>query len=127
MRILTIGLLHNKNLADATHFESRTSFLDYDLVICDLSSVLRRYRAQLGSETYMGYACLDDDSSVRLTQDISRRNVEMIELLKLGRMLVVITPPPIPCYVATGQKQTSGTGRNARITRMVTQVDVLSC
>ena len=127
MRILTIGIPHNKNLADTTYFASATSFLDYDLVICNLSNALGHYRMQWGSETYMGYPCLDDDSSVKLRQDVSRRKAEMVELLKLGRMLVIFTPAPILCYVATGQKQTSGTGRNARVTRMVDQFDVLSC
>lgn len=127
MRVITIGIPHNKNLADTTYFASTTSFLDYDLVICDLSNTLNHYRMQFGSETFMGYPCLGDDSSVKLQQDVIRRKAEMVELLKLGRMLVIITPPPILCYVATGQKQTSGTGRNARVTRMVDKFNVLNC
>lgn len=127
MRILSIGITLDRSAAQNASFGSPISFLDYDLVICDLSTALSDYSRQWASPTYMGYPCLDDDSFVQLRVDMRRRKTEMKELLKLGRMLVVFTPPPVLCYAATGEKQTSGTGRNARVTRIVTQINLLDC
>lgn len=126
MRILSIGVGLPRTLVDHTQFNSTVSFLDYDVVICDIGNALAFYNRAFLHQTYMGYPSLDDDSSVRLREDIKRRRTEMEELLKLGRFLIIVTPPPILCYVATGETRTSGTGRNARVTRIVTEADLLN-
>jgi hypothetical protein len=127
MRVLSVGTVLNRKLASSTSFGSSVSFLDYDLVICDFSNSLSGYHFQYGHDTYMGYPCLDDDSSVKISNDIARRKAEIRELLKLGRMVVIFTSTPVKCYIGTGETLSSGTGRNARITRMVNQIDVTAC
>lgn len=126
MRIISIGsTFEHKSVHNGT-FHSTLSLLDYDLVIWDLGYTLNEYSADYPNGTYMGLVSFNDDSSIEIIEDIKRRNKEMLELLKMGRSVIVFTPPPQQFYRATGEKQYSGTGRNRATTRLVTKGDVVN-
>ncbi|MDD1776568.1 MAG: hypothetical protein LUQ65_00235, partial [Candidatus Helarchaeota archaeon] len=126
MRIISIGsTFEHKSVHNGT-FHSTLSLLDYDLVIWDQRYTLNEYSADYPKGTYMGLVCLNDDSSIKIVEDIKRRNKEMLEMLKIGRFIIVFTPPPNQFYRATGEKQYSGTGRNRATTRIVTKDDVIN-
>jgi hypothetical protein len=110
---------------DSIQFRSTLSLLDYDLAIIDLAGALLEYRTEPFAPTYMGLRCLDDDDSVNLKRDIARRRSEILEMVQLGRQVVVITPPPTTCYVATGKREFSGTGRNRQTTRLIAEKSLL--
>jgi hypothetical protein len=105
-------------------FASDISVFDYDVVIWDPEASCNSYTSY--AETYRGCPCLSDDASVRIQADASRRRGEFKEFVEAGRSLVVIARPPQTCYVATGEKTYSGTGRNRATTRMVNLFDLLS-
>ena len=105
-------------------FSSDVSVFDFDVVIWDPAGTLKTYLLVYG-ERYMGLPCLSDDTSVRLMRDVLRRNAEFVEFVDSGRTLIVIGRPPQECYIATGEKQHSGTGRNRETTRIVKPFDVM--
>lgn len=78
------------------------------------------------NQTYKGHRCLDDDDSVKLLNDIERRKLEISELLKLGRTIIIFTPHDTICYVDSGKREYSGTGKNRQTTRLVNAVNLLS-
>lgn len=105
-----------------SRFRSSKSFLDYDLVIWDPNQLVDEYYS---SSNYRGLPRLTDDDSAKVIGDVRRRRKEIEEMLELGRAVVVFTPPPQRCYVATGEKEYSGTGRNRVTTSMVAELDLL--
>lgn len=125
MKILTIGSFYKHEFADQDYFRSTTSFLDYDIVLIDFRYILNEYNSS-GRGTYQGYKCLSDDDSVALIEDIKRRKFEILEILKLGRTVIVYSPSPQICFVDTGKREYSGTGRNRQTTRIVTDINLLS-
>ena len=104
-------------------FGSDVSVFDYDIVIWDPASSLSHYTSAYG-DWYQNLPSLNDNESVRLASDITRRRGEFLEFLRAGRILIVVSRPPQECYIATGEKQYSGTGRNSRATRIVTKTDL---
>jgi hypothetical protein len=117
-------------------FDSDTSVFDYDVVIWDPAESMRHYLPDRGialglghyssSGYYRGLPSLSDDSSVRIEADVERRNSEFVEFIEMGRVVVVVVRPPQKCYIDTGRREHSGTGRNRRTTRIVDQFDLLS-
>jgi hypothetical protein len=97
-------------------FASDVSVFDYDLVIWDPRNSLDDYIAY---EKYMGQPALTDNSSVEFSSDFKRRHGEFSKFLDSGRVLIVISRPPIKCAFATGERKYSGTGRNRVTTRIV--------
>lgn len=126
MRILGISTEIEHELVDDVMFRSETSMLDYDVVLWNPNELIGEYHRNFpGTGTYKGHACLSDDDSARVLKDIVRRKTEMVEMLKLGRSIIIYTPSPEKFYVDTGKREYSGTGRNRQTTRMVTDVELL--
>jgi hypothetical protein len=123
--MLAVGCLVNQTVADHADFRSSATFLDYDVVVWDPASTIREYRKPYVA-TYRGLPSIDDDDSVRLAADVKRRRDEIVQMLKLGRTIILFGAGPQVCYVDTGQRRTSGTGRNAQVTRIVDSLDLLS-
>ncbi|XRQ08904.1 hypothetical protein ACN3XK_72550 [Actinomadura welshii] len=78
------------------------------------------------TDFYRGLPSLSEDSSVRIQSDVGRRRDEFEEFIRSGRTLVVIARPPQLCYVDTGKREYSGTGKNRHTMRLVAQFDFLS-
>src|SRR4051794_23307758 len=72
----------------------------------------------------MGVPSLGDNESARIREDVRRRKGELVELLKLGKALVIVVPPPQRCYLQTGRKEYSGTGRNRHTTNIIEPMDL---
>jgi len=124
MKIISVGLyIDHKNVSNE-QFRSPVSFLDFDMLIWDPSRMFYEYAAYY--TLYRGCRDLNADDSPKILADISRRENEINELLKLGRIVVLILPPPEKCYCATGQNKYSGTGRNRVTTRIVNELNLLS-
>lgn len=125
MKIFAIGYFYEHDFVDCGNFSSSTSFLDYDMIVIDFRYILDEYTSALNG-TYLGHKSLSDNDSARLLEDIERRKMEIAEMLKLGRSIIVYTPYDTICYVDTGKRDYSGTGKNARTTRIVEDVNLLS-
>lgn len=127
MKFLTIGSFYDHEFSENIDFRSSTSFLDYDIVLIDFQYILSEYsQTTTGNGNYMGHKCLNDDDSVRIVEDIKRRKLEIDELLKMGRTIIIYTPKKQICYIDTGKREYSGTGKNTRTTRLVSDIDLLS-
>lgn len=95
-------------------YDSNNSLLDGDIVVLSLD--LSTYSA---GEPFQGLPCLTDDSSFRLLRQSHHWNSELSIALEHGKTVIVHLTNVGEVSVATGEKQYSGTGRNARGTRIV--------
>jgi hypothetical protein len=118
MRILSVGenIPHKSVVIES--FSSTISFLDYDFLIWNPAGLFYEYESEYGRPTHQGHRSLNDDDSARIVEDIARRKSEILELVNLGRTVVILLPAPNRCYYATGEKTFSGTGRN-RVTQRI--------
>ncbi|MCH7579828.1 MAG: hypothetical protein IIB22_06245 [Chloroflexi bacterium] len=124
MNIVSVGRRWPLDEVTQIQFRSRFTLLDYELVLWDPSSLIYEYgRSEAGE--YRGCPSLDPDSSVRILDDRTRRRDEIVELVKLGRVVVIFVPPPLTFYVDSGERSYSGTGQN-RITEIQVNRHVLS-
>ena len=101
---------------------SERSLLDADIII---------FRPGLGAEYgygefYKGLPRLYDNSSFDFKRDLNHWCSELAHAFKAGKTIIVYLSKPETVYVATGETQWSGTGRNARPTHYVAEVNSYS-
>lgn len=110
---------------DRARFSSDASVFDYDVVVWDPAASFRTYMS--GYEgLYQNLPSLSDNQSVQISSDARRRRAEFVEFINTGRVVVAIVRPPRQCYIDTGERRYSGTGRNRQATRIVKPFDLLS-
>jgi hypothetical protein len=126
MNILSIEASIVHDSVEERRFRSTTSFLDYDVIIWNPNFILEEYKSHSSNSTFRGLKRLSDNDSALIKQDMNRRKTELYEMLKLGRSIVVMMTPPQKCYVDSGRREYSGTGRNRATTTIVEDIDVLS-
>lgn len=125
MRIISVGqYIDHKNVTNEL-FRSPISFIDFDLLIWNPSHLFNEYDTDYPPK-HQGYRSISDDDSPKLSDDIIRRKSEIGEMINLGRIVIVILPPPDKCYYATGQKDFSGTGKNRVTQRYVNELNLLN-
>lgn len=111
--------------ADHSTFVGTDSVFDYDVVIWDPEGTSSTYDGVYRGK-FRGRPAPTEAESVVLLEALDRRRKEFIDFLALGRSLVIIASPPQPIWVDTGKKETSGTGRNQKVTRLLSDVDLLA-
>ncbi|MDP3951891.1 hypothetical protein, partial [Microbacterium sp.] len=84
----------------------------------------RRYEGSYKAE-YRGRPAPNPAESVSLVDAVQRRRQEFEDFLALGRSLVVIACPSMVMWVDSGKRETSGTGRNQKVTTIVKDIDLL--
>lgn len=124
MRTLLIDTEYEIEGCTLTTFEANLSCFDYDLVIWDPAGSYNRLRAET-YEIFQNCPALSLDDSVQWRNAIARRKAEFSDLLKLGRTVVVVLSGHLYISLDTGNRETSGTGRNAVSTLLHEQVDIL--
>lgn len=109
---------------DNLRFRSPDSILGYDIVAVDLKAAFSTY---LGiSSRYKGLPSLTETESSEIVNDCRRRFSEFNQLLNEGGTLIVLTPPPINCFIDTSDRTYSGTGRNQKTTILLKSFDFLA-
>ncbi|WP_205505026.1 hypothetical protein [Pseudomonas viridiflava] len=116
-KILTIGLSLADDSAIFCEFESDTSLLDWDIILFKPDIREYIYRAE---STFEGKPCLSDDQSFKLKSQSEHWRREIKAAVEHGKLVIVFLSDLTPISIATGQKQYSGTGRNQKVTRIVT-------
>lgn len=96
---------------------SDRSLLDADIIVFQ-PGIPDTY----GSDTYLGKTCLSDDYSFKVREAFAHWRRELAAAVDAGKLVIVFLDKPEVVYAATGQKEYSGTGRNARATRIVDQL-----
>ncbi|MHB8510083.1 MAG: hypothetical protein ACYDGR_15820 [Candidatus Dormibacteria bacterium] len=124
-RAVSVGLDLRYPRVRSVEFGSNDTLLGCDIVLLQLDRIEYAY-SRMSAATYMGRRSLDDDGSFEIRADFERRRSELQTVLDLGGTLVVFLPAPATWWVATGRIDHSGTGRNSRQTRMVTEMSLLS-
>jgi hypothetical protein len=119
------GALDYKGLTEC-NFDSITSFMDYDAVIIDTESLAEKFNTPYLGSTYNGKLSLSQDDSFKMKEAFDRIKTQIIELLKQGKTIFILLANNESCFVHTGRKAFSGTGRNARTTNYVEEFDVFS-
>jgi hypothetical protein len=122
MRILALDTKLNLPDVDTDTFRSTRSLYEYDVVFWDPARTLGTYRTSM---PFGGLPRIADHDSPRFASDIIRRNKEISSFLEMGRTFVAFLAPPQEAYFATGETKTSGTGRNQKVTTIVSKVDLL--
>ncbi len=115
--ILTIGLELASSDTEHATFGSKTSLLDWDIVL--FKPIIDDFYTY--SEYYQGKPCLSDSSSFQLKECCEHWRREIKQAVEAGKTVIVYLSELEEIYVDTGQRSYSGTGRNQRTTRHVTE------
>ncbi|MCT8174375.1 hypothetical protein [Variovorax sp. CY25R-8] len=115
-KILTIGLTVAGDEVTYELFSSKTSLLDWDIVI--FRPAINHYWSSY-TDRYQGKPCLDDTNSFQLKEDCEHWRREIKQAVEAGKTVFVYLPEVQEVFIGTGTKEFSGTGRNARATRHV--------
>lgn len=110
---------------DEYEFSARISLLDYDAVVINAEYLITCYSTSYDS-SYQNKPCLSDYNSAQIVEDFKKIEGQIKELLKQGRNVFVLMGNNDNCYIYTGEKQYSGTGRNARQTNIVREFNAYS-
>lgn len=119
----------NETLDNFEEFEFRNniSLLDYDAVILNTYGITSQYNSEkwLGeAKTFQGVEVLDENDSFAIVKDFEKLKRQLIDMLKIGRNLYVFLEKNEPKFIYTGAKKVSGTGKNAKTTNYVEELDI---
>src|SRR3954463_6618148 len=109
MKVLSISHEFEDSRVDSVGFDHAMTMLEYDVVLFWPGSVGSSYDA---AKSFQGRTSLSESGSFRLRDDVSRRQSEFRQFMKLGRTLVLMVPRPESWNIDTGEREYSGTGRN---------------
>ena len=117
--IVTVGFHLATDVVSSVTFAANESLLDWDIVLFrpDISSFV--YGGLL-QETYRGKPSLNDDTSFRLREACEHWRRELKEAADAGKTVIVFLSDIVDVYIATGEKNISGSGRSRQTTRLVT-------
>ena len=99
-------------------FRSDDSLLDGDVIVFTID--LKSYHAD---DWFQGLRRLTDDCSFRLAKDVQHWRSELSSALTDGKTVIFFVTQIHQVSIATGRKEYSGTGRNARVTNIVTTLE----
>lgn len=119
-KILTIGLSLADDQTEFCEFDSDTSLLDWDIILFkpDITDYLFRRES-----TFEGKPCLSDDESFKLRAQSEHWRRELKAAAEHGKLVLAFMCELTPLSIATGKKEFSETGRNQKVTRIVTGYD----
>ncbi|WP_316510967.1 hypothetical protein [Klebsiella grimontii] len=123
-KILTIGFELCDEESEYSPFDNDISLLDWDIILLrpDIHDYI--YRQQ---STFKGNPCLSDNESFKLKSQSEHWRREIKSAIQHGKLVIVFLCDFNKLYIATGNKTTSGTGRNQKVTRIVDEYDNYKC
>ena len=119
--ILSVGFEVPGGEVEDVEALSNRSLLDADIIIFQ-PGIPYTY----GGDSYLGKDCLSDDGSFRVREALVHWRRELAAAVDAGKLVVLLLDSPEVVYAATGRKEYSGTGKNARTTRIVEQLEAYS-
>lgn len=111
------------NNFDERSFASSVSLLDYDAVVIDLGYLSQAYSIE---KKFENKDLLTEYASHQIKEDFPVIKDQLVELLKQGRTVFLLMGKNEDCFIYTGERQYSGTGKNARQTNIVQPFDMYS-
>ena len=109
-RIITIGLQLASTDIEHAIFRSKTSLLDWDIIVFkpDVGDFLEY------ADTFQGKPSLGADGSFKIKEDCEHWRRELKQAVETGKTVIVYLSHLQEFYVDTGQRTYSGTGRNRK-------------
>jgi hypothetical protein len=126
-RIFTVGKDLPGDEFEYIEFESDQSLLDADIVI--FWPMFGRWSRGSGFgevDTHRGEPVMDAKSSAVVPARLAHWKNEMAAAVNAGKLVLVYLEKPEEVYRDTGERQYSGTGRNARTTTIVGSITTYS-
>ena len=119
-KILTIGCSLADEETEYCDFDSDISLLDWDIVLFkpDIDEYISRRES-----IFQGSPCLSDNESFKLKAQSEHWRREIKSAVEHGKLVIVFLGELKKISIATGEKQHSGTGRNQKTTRIVSDYD----
>ncbi|WP_313483689.1 hypothetical protein [Stutzerimonas kunmingensis] len=117
-RIVTIGCELASSNATHVSFRSKSSLLDFDIV---LFKPLIDDFIGYSTDYFQGKPSLSDTKSFQLRECCEHWRRELKEAVAAGKTVLVFLTELTSVYIDTGQRTYSGTGRNQKTTRHVTE------
>jgi hypothetical protein len=116
-RILTIGFELASPDTQYESFRSKSSLLDWDIVL---------FKPEIDDfigydENFQGKPSLSDSASFQLKESCEHWRREIKQAVEAGKTVIVFLLSLEEVYVDTGERSYSGTGRNQRTTRHITE------
>ncbi|MCW2308108.1 hypothetical protein [Rhodobium gokarnense] len=121
-KIASVGISLASDNVDYIDFNDRASLLDWDIVIFR-PEVNEFIRYDYKMSEYQGKPCLSDGNSFALKEACDHWRRELGEAVEIGKTVIAHLCKPAEVFVQTGQKKTSGTGKNQKVTRIVDNFD----
>jgi len=118
--ILTIGFSVADEDIGFSEFDSDISLLDWDIILFKPEINDYIFRAE---SMFQGKPCLSDDASFKLKAQSEHWRREIKSAVDHGKLVIVFLSELKQLSIATGEKRFSGTGRNQKTTRIVTDYD----
>ncbi|WP_395027813.1 hypothetical protein [Comamonas odontotermitis] len=117
-QIVTIGCELASDNVNLVSFRSKSSLLDFDIVLFrpEISDFF-----SYGTEYFQGKPSLSDTQSFQLREYCEHWRRELKEAVLAGKTAFVFLPELTSVYIDTGERTYSGTGRNQKTTRHVTE------
>ena len=100
------------------NYDSDHTLLDADIILFTPNFPYKWY----SGETFQGKSCLSESGSFRAKEQSRHWKNEIVSAANVGKLVVVYLEKPEECFRYTGNKQTSGTGRNQKVTNIVEEV-----
>lgn len=121
-RILTVGLELASSDTQYASFHSKTSLLDWDIVL--FKPLIEDFYDYGGyGEDFQGKPSLSDSSSFQLKECCEHWRREIKQAVETGKTVIIFLPALQEVYVDTGKRSFTGTGRNQKTTRHVAKYD----
>jgi hypothetical protein len=115
-QILSVDFAFYDDRTTNTNYSSTRTLLEHEIAIWRPEYLLNEYGT---TGNYEGDICLDNNGSAQYKRDLKRRTRDIREFLELGRTLVVLLPPPLQFYIATGERRNDGTRAKPNVKRIV--------
>lgn len=104
-------------------FDSDTSLLDWDIVL--FKPAIDEFIDY--SSHFQGKPSLSDSSSFRLKERVEHWRREIKDAVESGKTVIVFLADLNLVYIDTDRREYSGTGRNQKTTRIVSEYDNYQC
>jgi hypothetical protein len=121
-RIFSVGFDFPGGECEEVPLRSDRSLLDADIVIFQ-PGLTTDYGY---GESFNGKPSLYESSSFAFKNDLKHWRSELTNAFQVGKTIIVYLSRPETVYARTGEKQWSGTGRNARRTDIVAPIETYS-
>jgi hypothetical protein len=121
--VISVGFEVPGSQVKSLQHNSQASLLDADIVIFDpdISAYIDPNHG-----TFQGKPSLDENTSFRLIDNISRWRAELLAAFSAGKTIFVFMTTARPVFVDSGQREYSGTGRSRSTTRLFSDLDPYS-